>query len=345
MYVNYTMGYGGNARRYTMPNDGRAMGNSSFWASSDFQPTDRWLEMRTRSPRGINYTSGDDGSSVLPHAPYADLSQLVAHVFRGWFTWMFTVSNQTSGAAGDRFLFLGGGGHQGGEGSDFGNDWHVEGVVEELDAQNEFIHDVAGQRLLMIPNASDASPVDGSPPGELVVPVNSVLFLLYGAQEFPVANVSFDGITFTQTRPTFMDAHSVPSGGDWAIERSGAIMLEGTVDSAILRCNFTRLDGNAVLVQNFNRFASVAESEFSWLGGSAVVSWGWAQDYDGTGNPTGRGQHPRYTSVAGNIVREIGLIQKQSSGYTQFLTALANVSNNVMYNMPRAAVNCEWPRR
>ncbi len=35
------------------------------------------------------------------------------------------------------------------------------------------------------------------------------------------------GITFVATRYTYMDAHGVPSAGDWALDRNGAIFLQG----------------------------------------------------------------------------------------------------------------------
>lgn len=68
MYINYTVGLGGLADRYF---DGR-----SFWASSDFKPAGRWNEMHLRSPAGLAY------GSMLPRAPYKDLSQLVVRSWR-----------------------------------------------------------------------------------------------------------------------------------------------------------------------------------------------------------------------------------------------------------------------
>jgi hypothetical protein len=42
-------------------------------------------------------------------------------------------------------------------------------------------------------------------------------------------NISFNGITFQGSAYTYMDAHSAPSGGDWALQRSAALFFEGTV--------------------------------------------------------------------------------------------------------------------
>lgn len=76
VYVNFTVGIGGNADRYDPPR--------SYWASRDFgprspeQPTatcNRWDEMHLRSPSGL------DTGTDLPHLPYASSSQLMV---RSW---------------------------------------------------------------------------------------------------------------------------------------------------------------------------------------------------------------------------------------------------------------------
>eukprot|EP01061_Rhynchopus_euleeides_P006089 TRINITY_DN1516_c0_g1_i1.p1 TRINITY_DN1516_c0_g1~~TRINITY_DN1516_c0_g1_i1.p1 ORF type:complete len:336 (+),score=148.72 TRINITY_DN1516_c0_g1_i1:129-1010(+) len=56
--------------------------------------------------------------------------------------------------------------------------------------------------------------------------------------------------------------------------------------------------------------------------------------------PDGRdGNQPRGTRVVGNLVREIGIWQKQSSMWFQAVTAQTTLSQNVHFNGPRAGVN------
>lgn len=56
--------------------------------------------------------------------------------------------------------------------------------------------------------------------------------------------------------------------------------------------------------------------------------------------PDGRGgNQPRGTKVVGNVVREFGLWQKQSSAWSQQLTAETWIEGNVFFNSPRAAIN------
>jgi len=77
-----------------------------------------------------------------------------------------------------------------------------------------------------------------------------------------------------------MERHAVPSAGDWALDRFGAIFLQGTESVTLENCTFERLDGNAVMVSGYNRNATVTNSDFSFLGGNAVVSWGYTNETD-----------------------------------------------------------------
>jgi hypothetical protein len=112
-------------------------------------------------------------------------------------------------------------------------------------------------------STTGAPPADMS----VEVPTLRTLFSVQGASpQEPITNVTFAGLTFTGatsarnwldcprrprthhspgsctthithmcacvasagTRPTFMDPRSNPSGGDWSLERSGAILIENS---------------------------------------------------------------------------------------------------------------------
>jgi hypothetical protein len=132
-----------------------------------------------------------------------------------------------------------------------------------------------------------------------------------------------------------MEPRGQPSGGDWALERLGVLLLEGTEDVAVSECLFTRIDGNAIFLSGYNRRAVVARNEFVWLGQNAVASWGRTDEWDGTG-----GQQPRHTTLYGNLAHEIGNYQKQSSFYFQAASCENTLDSNIVYNIPRAAIKC-----
>ena len=131
--------------------------------------------------------------------------------------------------------------------------------------------------------------------------------------------------------------------GDWALPRLGAVYVENAENVTLMRCNFTRLDGNAVMISGYNRHTHVTHNHFSWLGGNAVASWGYTNDtgttnetnfgYDGTD-----GNFPWYNDISYNLMREVGHFQKQSSFYFQAKSAESRVAYNVMFNDPRAAI-------
>ena len=154
---------------------------------------------------------------------------------------------------------------------------------------------------------------------------------------------------YTYLGTTEASVHGMPSGGDWALQRSGAVLFEGTEECAVRSSHLTRIDGNGVFISNYNRNTTVADSEFSWVGDSAIASWGstgyclnenCTRTMPWRNGPDAReGLQPRGNRIVGNLVREIGIFQKQSSFYFQATTARTYLAGNVHFNGPRAGVN------
>ena len=180
----------------------------------------------------------------------------------------------------------------------------------------EFFFDKASSKLYLNYNGTGAPPADM----EVVVPQKQVLLNASASQFAPLTNISFKGVTYTAASYTYMMPHGVPSAGDWALDRYGAIFLQGTEGATFDGCTFDRLDGNGVMVSGYNRNATVTGSDFSFIGGNAVAAWGYTNE---TASDPGRpgvaianwpqagvdgtdGNHPRYTTVTGCTAREIG---------------------------------------
>eukprot|EP00666_Eupelagonemidae_sp_cell4sb_P018096 gene18096-biopygen16006 len=52
----------------------------------------------------------------------------------------------------------------------------------------------------------------------------------------------------------YLEPHGVPSGGDWGLERRGALFFEGTEELVVDGCRFERLDGNGIMLSGYNTF-------------------------------------------------------------------------------------------
>jgi hypothetical protein len=276
-------------------------------------------------------------ANVLPHSPYKNIDDARFFVWRParWANWMFDIKAYDKSS--NNYTF-GKGGFQGARGSDGGGDWFVEGVMEELDNPGEYYFDKSSSKLYLYYNGTGAPPAST----KVVVPQKQVLVNQTGSRWDPVKNIKLSGITYTATAHTYMMPHGVPSAGDWALDRYGAVFLEGTEGAIVDQCTFDRLDGNAVMVSGYNRNATIQMSDFSFIGGNAVAAWGHTNETATTGSPSylpltnypqggvdgTDGNHPRYTTVLSNTAREVGLYEKQSSFYIQAKTAESIIKGN-----------------
>ncbi len=350
-YGNVTF-YEDDAKEHTRPNAGwfehYMVGRKGLCSVYD-PPVSYWCSEHPsgggafafRTPSGISPKPG-----ALPHAPYKNVDEAVFFVWRPsrWANWMFYVDHFENG----NFTF-GHGGNQGARGNNNGGDWFVENVFEELDFPGEFFHDKSANKLYYFHNGTGPPPTSAT----WVVPQLRTLVNVSASQFAPATNIKHSGITFTGTRTLYMDAHGVPSAGDWALVRNGAVFLQGTEGAVFDDCTFDRLDGTGVMVSGYNRNATVSNSDFSYIGANAVAAWGYTNE---TATDPGRpgvvnenwpqagvdgtdGEHPLYTTVTGCTAREVGLYEKQSSFFVQAKTARSVVTGNVFFNGPRAGIN------
>eukprot|EP01084_Bolivina_argentea_P237330 398876_1 len=281
-------------------------------------------------------------STAVPNAPYnSDISDAIINSWRPshWFNWMFSTQsyNKQTGE-----LIFGRGGFQGGEGTPNGDIWFIENVFEELTMPMEYFYNKTESILYYFNNetTSKKAPSDST----IFVSTNlKRLFNLTASQTKPIKNVTIKGITFRDTSYTYLDDHGLPTGGDWAIARQGAITIEGGEYVTIASNLFTRLDGNVIFLSGYNRNVTINNNDFEWIGESTIALWGRTsglQDIIPDAGPDGRnGDQPRFTQITNNYARELGIFEKQSSFVFQAASCQTIIENNIFFNGPRAAIN------
>lgn len=331
---HYTVGIGGVCSHLSPP--------YAFWCSN----------LTSRETNGTGFLTYPSGvalpASLLPHLPYADVTGAVLHTWHSgrWFSAQFALDAARStwdGARRQLNATFAAGGWQGARGYATGRDVSIENVMEELDAPGEWHFNVTTAVLTLYPPGPDGAPPP--PDGALVAlgASSKVLINVSGTPAAPVTNVSFACLRFTDAAYTYLDPHGLPSGGDWALARTGALFAEGVSGLRVVGCAFSRLDNNALFVSGFARGVVVANNTFEYLGESAVVLWGYAggesDDAPGMGWDTRTGEQPRGVVVDGNLCHDIGIWQKQSACLFMAESASTSVTRNVWYDVPRAAIN------
>ena len=78
---------------------------------------------------------------------------------------------------------------------------------------------------------------------------------------------------------------------------------------------------------------------FTTAGGTARPSSADSPLPRGTGYDGTTGDQPRGTKVWGNVVREIGMNERQSSAWSEAKACSSHVKGNLFFNLPRAAIN------
>ena len=318
-------------------------------------PRGQCWDKKTNHGDGCTQTHMSPDGMVIPRAAnYTNVEDAVVQSWRGggrWFTQQWAVKEFVKENA--TLLFDPTTGMQGGEGMTASGQWWIENVLEECDDAREYFFDKRTRKLYFNPNATAAASVAemAGPSGaeNWVAARTRVLFNVSGTMAAPVVGVTIRGLSLRDTRYTYLDRHGMPSGGDWALQRSGAVTLEGTEKVAVVDCELTNIDGNGISINGYHRSLVIDHNDFSWVGDSAIASWG----HTGTClnencsktvpykvGPDGRGgEQPRGTLISRNLVREIGIWQKQSSFYFQAVAAQTVVRDNVHFNGPRAGIN------
>jgi hypothetical protein len=324
----------------------------SYWCSNASQGG--WAEVdrdcavsgQMQIPSGMTYNQSEDALQPLLAATLEG-GYVFAQHSQSWSMHMFEITHHSKLNA--TMSFAKGGGQQGGRNwcrcdqctyagswcgqhlspprNDdqrlIGGNWMIENVKQFLDQPGEYYLDRKSNLLYVKPNSTEDLQ-------HLALGILTELIDLRNS-----TNVRIKNLGFRDQAATFMeDSWSAPSGGDWSLRRGGAIFIEESSNINIHGCHFFRLDGTAIFLSRQTRNVTIECNHFEWLGENAIATWGDTDGFDATGE-----KFPMRTIIQYNVMRELGIYQIQSSALGQSKAALSKVRYNIMFNMPRAAIN------
>ena len=228
-----------------------------------------------------------------------------------------------------------------------GSGFFVENIKEELDVPGEWYHDpTEGTHgtLYLIPPLDQATgrymiglQIPPNPALELVATVHKRAVTIIGNSTMPVRNFVLANVTVAHTEATYMDKFEVPSGGDWAIHRGGAVFVDGAHNVEISGVTFDQVDGSGVFFSRHVRNSRIQDNSFFVTGETAILLVGSSGKH--RTNMAETVQYPAFNTIERNLVDTVGVWAKQSAAYFKSITRENVVRSNVFFNGPRSGVN------
>lgn len=225
----------------------------------------------------------------------------------------------------------------------------VENIFEELDAPGEWYYDTQTAMLYYYP-----MPNENIQEATFEIPRLKHLIELRGTEDEPVRNIRVRGVGLTQTVRTFMESYEPLLRSDWTIYRGGAILFEETENCEIRDCDLYNLGGNGIFLSKRNKGACITGSHLFGIGASAIClvgdpravrspSFQYGQfvplnEIDQAIGPQSD-RYPMRCLISDNLIHDIGLFEKQSTGIELSMCQYATVSHNSIYNAPRSGIN------
>jgi hypothetical protein len=290
--------------------------------ASNFNPSRSfWAGYST--PRGFTVKNG-----ALPHlSNWSNATTGYVHAFHGglWGSWVFEIASSYST---NNTIMFRRGGFQEARGWPYGGPFYVSNIFEELDSPNEWFLDKITRTLYFMPN-------DTMPSVFVASQIPCLISVSGSSIENSANNVLIQGLILTETSNTYMRDYMVPSGGDWTVHRGGSIYLTNTKNITITHNLFSQLGSNGVAVIDYNYATSIILNEFVWLADSGIILVGSTSGIDGFSVAN----QPTNTLIQSNLIHETGIYIKQSSPVLISVSRNVSVIGNLMFNMPRAAIN------
>ncbi|MFI1093776.1 right-handed parallel beta-helix repeat-containing protein [Streptomyces sp. NPDC020917] len=227
----------------------------------------------------------------------------------------------------------------------------AEGILQELDAPGEWYYASGTGKLYYYPPAG----TDVTRATVETAELDELVHLAGTSAEAPVHDLSFSGITFTQTHRTLFDhPYEGTQLGDWAVARTGAVYLKNAQRVTVTGATFDQVGGNGVFMDGYNDHNTVSDSTFRDSGATDVQVVGsesavrdpstWQHmvtALDDTAPGPKTQDYPRDITISGNSMSGMGVFEKQSAGVNISMSRRVTVSHNTIHDSPRSCVNID----
>ena len=141
----------------------------------------------------------------------------------------------------------------------------VENVFEELDSPGEWF-------LKRDENKLYYWPIPGTDLNKAKFEAVTLRCLIdiSGDEKSPVKNINIQGLTFEQSKRTFMEKYEPLLRSDWTIYRGGAVFIQGAENCSVKGCEFMGLGGNAIFISGYNRDLVISGNHIHDCGASGI---------------------------------------------------------------------------
>lgn len=225
----------------------------------------------------------------------------------------------------------------------------VENVFEELDSPGEWF-------LKRDENKLYYWPIPGTDLNKAKFEAVTLRCLIdiSGDEKSPVKNINIQGLTFEQSKRTFMEKYEPLLRSDWTIYRGGAVFIQGAENCSVKGCEFMGLGGNAIFISGYNRDHVISGNHIHDCGASGICfvgdpsavrspSFQYSDFVEASKMDTATGPknnlYPKSCIAHDNLIYRTGRIEKQTAGIEISMSMDITVSHNSIYEVPRAGIN------
>ncbi|HSF54784.1 MAG TPA: right-handed parallel beta-helix repeat-containing protein, partial [Algoriphagus sp.] len=226
--------------------------------------------------------------------------------------------------------------------------YFLENAPEFLDADYEwiFLKDTKKIRL-KLPEGVNPNDI------EVVVPLSEGLISIIGAENQPVKNIHFEGITFQFSKWEIPEKgycgiqachHDPrPSTGEWAVVPA-AISSIWAENISFSDCNFKNFGGSGIWFGTGSKNCKVVDSELSDISGNGIMI-GEGQDRKVNGEPwwtSAPDQVALGNTIENNTISQVGAQFFGAVGIWCGLTAETSIKSNHVFDLPYTGISVGW---